>query len=175
MSGAGICPRRSFHLWCQCRECIVLAIRSLQLPRRRSESVNEDDDDYAVGYCKPPKSSRFKKGVSGNPGGRPPRPKLANDLRSMLERVANEEIEIRGQKMSYFEIELRSLQHKAAKGDVTASRHLAKLRSDAGVGTAIARAGVLVVPGTAPLEKWTAAAALQQEGFRTKKMDEESG
>lgn len=42
--------------------------------------------------------------------------------------------------MSYFEIELRALQHKAAKGDVTASRHLAKLWSDAGVGTAIARA-----------------------------------
>lgn len=52
--------------------------------------MKDDDDDDAVGYCKPPKSSRFKKGVSGNPGGRPPKPKLANDLRSMLERIANE-------------------------------------------------------------------------------------
>ncbi|SDD50728.1 DUF5681 domain-containing protein [Ruegeria marina] len=28
------------------------------------------DDDYEIGYGKPPKHSRFKKGQSGNPGGR---------------------------------------------------------------------------------------------------------
>lgn len=27
--------------------------------------------DFDVGYCKPPKASQFKKGVSGNPRGRP--------------------------------------------------------------------------------------------------------
>jgi Family of unknown function (DUF5681) len=32
-------------------------------------------DDYDVGYKKPPKHSRFKKGQSGNPRGRPRRPK----------------------------------------------------------------------------------------------------
>ena len=32
-------------------------------------------DDYDVGYKKPPKHGRFKKGQSGNPGGRPRRPK----------------------------------------------------------------------------------------------------
>ena len=31
----------------------------------------EDDDDDAVGYGRPPKSTRFKRGVSGNPNGRP--------------------------------------------------------------------------------------------------------
>ena len=29
------------------------------------------DDDYAVGYKKPPLHTRFKKGQSGNPRGRP--------------------------------------------------------------------------------------------------------
>ena len=33
--------------------------------------------DYDVGYKKPPKRSRFKKGESGNPRGRPKRPKYA--------------------------------------------------------------------------------------------------
>ena len=28
-------------------------------------------DRYEVGYGKPPKNTRFKKGMSGNPGGRP--------------------------------------------------------------------------------------------------------
>lgn len=30
------------------------------------------DDEYDVGYRKPPKHSQFKKGQSGNPRGRPP-------------------------------------------------------------------------------------------------------
>jgi hypothetical protein len=32
--------------------------------------------DYAVGYGKPPVHTRFRKGVSGNPGGRPPKAPL---------------------------------------------------------------------------------------------------
>ena len=31
------------------------------------------NDDEAVGYGRPPKASQFKKGQSGNPGGRPPK------------------------------------------------------------------------------------------------------
>lgn len=30
-----------------------------------------DEKPYAVGYCKPPVNTRFKKGQSGNPGGKP--------------------------------------------------------------------------------------------------------
>ncbi len=30
-----------------------------------------DDDEYAVGYGKPPKNRQFQKGQSGNPDGRP--------------------------------------------------------------------------------------------------------
>jgi hypothetical protein len=31
----------------------------------------KDDDVGAVGYCRPPKATRFRKGQSGNPKGRP--------------------------------------------------------------------------------------------------------
>ena len=40
----------------------------------RSKSVGTrlpDNADYEVGYAKPPQSSRFKPGRSGNPNGRP--------------------------------------------------------------------------------------------------------
>ena len=33
-----------------------------------------ETEDYKVGYGKPPKGGRFKKGVSGNPSGRPKKP-----------------------------------------------------------------------------------------------------
>jgi len=42
-----------------------------------------DDEKYEVGYGKPPKSSRWKKGQSGNPKGRP---KGSRGLRGDLDR-----------------------------------------------------------------------------------------
>lgn len=127
-----------------------------------------------VGYGRPPKHSRFKKGKSGNPKGRPLRPKPSNDLQAILERVAREEIEINGQAMSMTEVEVRSIQRKAAKGDVAASRHLAKLRADAGVGQSPqGGGGVLVVPGMRPLHEWSLSAAIQQAQFREKREDDQ--
>jgi Family of unknown function (DUF5681) len=37
-------------------------------------SEREEPSEYEVGYGKPPKDSQFKKGVSGNPSGRPKKP-----------------------------------------------------------------------------------------------------
>lgn len=50
-------------------------------------------ENYEVGYAKPPKSGKFKKGISGNPSGRPKRPsdfvaRVLRELNSAL--VINE-------------------------------------------------------------------------------------
>jgi hypothetical protein len=42
--------------------------------------MDEQADDYAVGYGKPPQETRFQKGQSGNPGGRPHRTKTLTAL-----------------------------------------------------------------------------------------------
>lgn len=49
-------------------------------------SDNREDEHYKVGYRKPPKSGQFRKGVSGNPSGRP---KKAPDFDSLLVRELN--------------------------------------------------------------------------------------
>lgn len=41
------------------------------------------DDDYKVGYRKPPRDTQFKRGTSGNPGGRPRR---SNDIGALIDR-----------------------------------------------------------------------------------------
>jgi hypothetical protein len=41
---------------------------------KKSMSNVDETEDYEVGYGKPPKDGQFKKGVSGNPSGRPKKP-----------------------------------------------------------------------------------------------------
>ena len=43
--------------------------------------------DYEVGYGKPPRHTRFKKGQSGNPRGRPP---AAKNLKTLLNEALNQ-------------------------------------------------------------------------------------
>jgi hypothetical protein len=48
--------------------------------------------DYEVGYRKPPKTTRFRAGASGNPKGRP---KGSNNLATDLSAELNEQITVR--------------------------------------------------------------------------------
>jgi hypothetical protein len=49
----------------------------------------DNKGDYEVGYGKPPRHTRFKKGQSGNPRGRPPG---AKNLPTLLSEALNERV-----------------------------------------------------------------------------------
>jgi hypothetical protein len=89
-----------------------------------------EDNDYEVGYGKPPVASRFKKGQSGNPGGRPKRVVRKLDPGKILQLIDNEEliVEIDGKsvRMRKAEIYFRQLFNKAMKGSLLDARLIAK-------------------------------------------------
>lgn len=53
--------------------------------------MDEDPKDYEVGYGRPPKETRFAKGTSGNPNGRP---KGSKNFATILRDVGNESITV---------------------------------------------------------------------------------
>ncbi|RYG20176.1 MAG: hypothetical protein EON96_01530 [Caulobacteraceae bacterium] len=101
------------------------------------------DQDYAVGYGRPPEQHRFKPGRSGNPKGRP---KGSHNFQTLLAdelhtRVA---VTINGKtvRLTKAELTIRQQVDKAAKGDPRAFGLLIKLmglggpQSAAGIGQA---------------------------------------
>jgi len=89
--------------------------------RRRGEP-------YDVGYGKPPKQNRFKKGHSGNPCGRP---RKKPDLYAELRRVLNESITVTregvSEQVTVQQALLLRLRDQALRGDVWASKLLQKV------------------------------------------------
>lgn len=85
-----------------------------------------------VGYRSPPEATRFKKGVSGNPRGRP---KGSLNVATVLTRTLREKIVInengRRRTVTKLEAALNQLVNKAAAGDLRALRHLTALALDA--------------------------------------------
>jgi hypothetical protein len=84
--------------------------------------------EYAVGYRKPPKATRFKPGQSGNPKGRSKgSPNLASDLSAEL----GEQITVReggqARHISKQRALIKSLMAKALQGDVRATSALLAL------------------------------------------------
>jgi hypothetical protein len=87
-----------------------------------------DREPYAVGYGRPPLHSRFKPGQSGNPKGRA---KGSQNLRTILKRVSNEQIQIREgdrtRRMSRMEARVRTTYARAFKRDPKALASLIML------------------------------------------------
>jgi hypothetical protein len=86
---------------------------------------NEDPLHGDVGYRKPPTHTRFRKGVSGNPRGRPKgRRNLATALgRTLQEKVIINENGVR-KSVTKLEAAVKQLVNKAAGGDLIAMRQL---------------------------------------------------
>jgi hypothetical protein len=80
-------------------------------------------DDYEVGYQKPPKNTRFQKGISGNPRGCP---KKAADFHSILIRESKSSMTINenGQRRrtSKHEVVIKQLIKLAMTGNIAAAR-----------------------------------------------------
>lgn len=78
--------------------------------------------DFEVGYKKPPRHSRFRKGQSGNPNGRP---KGTRNLRTLAEKELNQRIVIREggieRRISKGEALVKAQYNKAIKGDTRAA------------------------------------------------------
>ena len=93
---------------------------------------NEVKATNVVGYGKPPENTRFKKGVSGNPKGRPRgRLNVATVfMKTLRERVVINENGQR-RKVSKLEAAVKQLVNKAASGDQRSMRLLVDLARDA--------------------------------------------
>ncbi len=87
-----------------------------------------NDDDYEVGYKKPPKNGRIKKGERRNPKGRP---KNSRNYKTIVQEILNSEITVRdttgSRKMSVRQAYLMKLIDKALKGEMRPAEILMKL------------------------------------------------
>jgi Family of unknown function (DUF5681) len=79
---------------------------------------NSRDSDYQVGYGKPPQHTRFKRGESGNPTGRP---KGSKNLTTLLEKELKQRVVVtengRRRRITKQEAMVKHLVNKAVSGD----------------------------------------------------------
>jgi hypothetical protein len=79
--------------------------------------MSEDRKDYAVGFGRPPKHTRFKKGRSGNPKGRPKTKKSGlADISGLFSEPVKVKAGAKQRAMSPFEVGLRKLAQRAVAG-----------------------------------------------------------
>ena len=83
--------------------------------------------EYDVGYGKPPKNARFKKGQSGNPNGRP---KGSKNISTIIAEVCTERVRVKRnedgtfQYMTKIQAIMTQVANQAARGDLKAARAL---------------------------------------------------
>ena len=100
--------------------------------------MSEPESDDTPGYRKPPRKNRFRKGVSGNPNGRPRRTK---NIDSLIERELDQVISVKegGQEIKVRKREaiVKRLVANALKGDTRSIEYLVKYSRENGAGDSI--------------------------------------
>lgn len=93
-------------------------------------SNTETNRDYEVGYGKPPKHTRFAKGRSGNPKGRP---RGSKNFKTIVRDALNSPVKIKDRygerEVRAIEASVRQLAAKAAAGDLKAIPRVLALAS----------------------------------------------
>ena len=91
----------------------------------------ETERDYEVGYGKPPRHTRFRKGQSGNPSGRS---KESKNLATLLKEALNERVIVAEnggrRKITMREAIIRQLVKRSATADLRATKILLDLVRD---------------------------------------------
>ena len=89
---------------------------------------DDHNKPYNVGFGKPPKPTQFRKGLSGNPKGRP---KGSRNLATVLERTLKEKVVINEngvrRTVTKLEAAVKQLVNQAASGDLSAMRQFSAL------------------------------------------------
>jgi hypothetical protein len=83
------------------------------------DNKSESNGDYEVGFGRPPEHTQFKKGVSGNPNGRPRSP---TSFQAVVRQMGDSMLPtlINGQEMTYREAVVMQLYTQAVKGQLRA-------------------------------------------------------
>lgn len=85
--------------------------------------TGDGGEPYRVGYGRPPVASRFRKGASGNPKGRP---KGSPSLQDLMAREARRHVKVKTadgvEAVPKIDVLVRKLYAKALEGDLGASR-----------------------------------------------------
>jgi len=114
------------------REVAPKATTGQQLSALKSDGTRDTERDYAVGYCKPPRHSRFKKGQSGNPRGRPAGSK---NFKTLVTQALNEYTVItedgRPRKITKREAVANGIVNRSATGDFRAVKILLHIEGQA--------------------------------------------
>jgi hypothetical protein len=91
----------------------------------------DNQRDYEVGYGKPPRHTRFKKGQSGNPRGRP---KGSKNLPTLLSEALNEPVVVaengRRRKITMRQAIIKQLVKRSATADLRAMKILLDMVRD---------------------------------------------
>ena len=93
-----------------------------RLTRVNSSSSEAREDDDAVGYRRPPPSTRFRKGQSGNPKGRPPNRHKGLPYETALGQMVTIRENGRERRVTAAEAFLLHLTRKGLQGDSAAAR-----------------------------------------------------